>query len=226
MQCLADSGDPLGDAMPLKSADYGLHDVEIEKQDTVFDGFFKMREYTIKHRLFSGEWSGSMTREIFGRGPAAAAVLYDPNQDAVGLVEQFRIGALSAELGPWCLEVVAGMVEEGENPEQLIRRELVEEAGIDSAELIPISRYYSTPGGCDEVIDLYCALCDLSNKAGIYGLDSENEDIRLHVLSAETVFTDMYNGRTNNAATLIGLQWLQLNRSELLKRMSLSEKNF
>lgn len=201
--------------MAIPVARYTLSDVEINAEEAVYQGFFTMHELRLKHRLFSGEWSGEISREIFHRGQASAAVLYDPVNDTIGLVEQFRVGALTSEFGPWCLEVVAGMLEPGETPEALMRRELAEEAGIEAAELIHITSYYSTPGGCSEKIHLYCALCDLSAAGGIHGLDDENEDILLHVLPAPSVFAVMLNSRMNNAATLLGLQWLQLHRHTL-----------
>lgn len=46
------------------------------------------------------------------------------------LVEQVRIPAMDTSNTPWLLEVIAGMVEQNENLEQLVRREAKEEAGI------------------------------------------------------------------------------------------------
>lgn len=201
--------------MPFKAPQFNMQDVDVKKEETVFKGFFKMVEVTLRHKLFGGGWSNEISREIFYRGNAAAAILYDVKTDCIGLVEQFRIGAMGSDTSPWCLEAVAGMVEDGETCDALILRELREEAGIEDADLIPITRYFSTPGGCNEVISLYCALCDLNGKEGVYGLPEENEDIRLHVLPAQVVFDSMLTGRTNNAATLIALQWLQIHRGNL-----------
>lgn len=193
----------------------GPEDVEVLGDRKVFDGFFKMYELELRHRTFEGEWTQPIRRLLFHRGQAAAAILYDPQEDLIGLVEQFRIGALEAELGPWCLETVAGMMEEGETPEGLITRELEEEAGITGARLIPISAYYSSPGGCSELIHLFCAVCSLKGRSGLFGLAEEHEDIRFSVHKADEVFKTMYAGRTNNAATLLGLQWVQLHRDRL-----------
>ena len=204
--------------MPIKQAQFTAGDVQIEKEETVFQGFFKMNTLTLKHRLFGGGWSNSINREIFHRGHASAAVLYDPESDSIGLVEQFRAGALDSPYSPWCLEVVAGMVEKGESPEEVIVREIEEEAGITDVKVIPITTYYSTPGGCSEQIHLFCALCDLSNAGGVHGLDEENEDILLHIFPADDVFTVMLDSRMNNAATLLGLQWLQIHRESLKNR--------
>ncbi|MFT5084401.1 MAG: ADP-ribose pyrophosphatase [Lentisphaeria bacterium] len=203
--------------MPSQKPKFTISDVEVSRDEVVFDGFFKMHKLSLKHRLFGGGWSEQINRELFHRGEASAAVLYDPVHDTIGLIEQFRVGALDSEYSPWCLEVVAGMLERGESPDGLMRRELFEEAGIKEAELIHISSYYSTPGGCSEKIHLYCAVCDLSNSGGLHGLQEEHEDILLHIFAAEEVFTVMLKSRMNNAATLLGLQWLQLNRASLRK---------
>lgn len=200
---------------------FNKNDVEVIREETVWNGFFKMYEIHLKHKLFAGGWSNEIARELFHRGQAAGCVIYDPQHDLIGLIDQFRIGALDSEYGPWCLEVVAGMLEEGETPEELILRELEEEAGVKNPKLIPITSYYSTPGGCSEKINLFCALCDLSNSGGLHGLDSENEDIFLHIFPATTIFDVMLRSRMNNAATLIALQWLQLHREELKAKFSI-----
>lgn len=201
--------------MSLKRGTFSRDDVEVVEQTTLFQGFFTMLRFRFRHRLFNGGWSEVIKRELFRRDEAAAAVLYDPRNNLVGLVEQFRIGALDSALGPWCLEVVAGMVEPGEPIEDLIRREIAEEAGLKVDTLLPISSYYSTPGGCSEKVHLFCALCDLENAGGVYGLDYEGEDIRFETYDPDVVFAEMLSGRTNNAATLIGLQWLQMNIADL-----------
>ncbi len=199
----------------LQDAKLKERDVEVIEEKRVWDGFFKMYHLRLRHRKFDGSWTEEISRELFHRGHAAAAVIYDPNRHCIGLIEQFRVGAVDSKISPWCLEVVAGMVEAGEGIEELIRRELEEEAGIKQATLLHISDYYSTPGGCNEKIHLYCALADLGGAEGCFGLDAEHEDIYFHVFPADEVFANMMNGRTNNAATLIGLQWLQIHCEQL-----------
>ncbi len=200
--------------MPLKPPEFDHRDVELVSRESVFDGFFTMERLTLRHRLFEGGWSKPLKRELFRRGDAAAAILYDPVSDQIGLIEQFRVGAMGME-SPWCLEVVAGMKEHEETPEAVILREIKEEANITPRKLEFITSYLSSPGGMDELIHVYCALCDLSAAGGVHGLDTESEDIKLHVYDADSVFDVMLQGRTNNAATLIGLQWLQLHRQSL-----------
>lgn len=197
----------------MKKPQFNKQDVEISRDDIVYDGFFKMRALRLRHRRFAGGWSAEINRELFVRNPAVAVVLYDRVNDLIGMVEQFRIGALEEETGPWCLEVVAGIVEEGELAEEVARREIQEETGLQVQELDYICNYLSSPGGSNERLDLFCAYCDLSEVGGsIHGVPGEGEDIKFHVLPAAEVFAELYQGRFNNAATMICLQWLQHQR--------------
>lgn len=201
--------------MPFKHSEFDLKDVDVVEEETLFQGFSRLLRKRLRHRLFEGSWGPVIERELFDRGDACAAILYDPRHDLVGLVEQFRVGALKSEYGPWCLELVAGVIDPGETPDQVVRREVAEETGIREVELHFITAYYTTPGACNEKVYLYYGLCDLSQAGGTYGLAHEHEDIRLHILSADEVFAAMLDSRLNNASTLIGLQWLQSHRAKL-----------
>ena len=199
----------------IKKPEFTRDDVEVIRSEELYKRFFRVEKIFLRHKLFDGGWSKEIGRELFVRGEAVAVVLYDPENDLIGLVEQFRIGAMSEPHGPWCYEVVAGMLEKGESPEDVARRELMEEANIIPFKLEYICDYLSSPGGSDEKLHLYCGLCDLSQAGGVYGLPEEGEDIRVHVLAAADVFAQLFSGCFNNAATLICLQWLQFNRSTL-----------
>ncbi|MDO3387883.1 NUDIX domain-containing protein [Gilvimarinus sp. SDUM040013] len=205
--------------MPKTAPQFALADVEILARQGLYRGFFRAEKVTLRHRLFrDSQWSQPLSREIVYHKEAVGVLLYDPARDEIALVEQFRIGAMAEASGPWCLEVVAGMVEAGEVPDEVARRELMEEAGIDQVELNYIGNYLASPGGCDEKLHLYCGVCDLANAGGIFGLAEENEDIKVHVLAADEVFATLFTGRWNNPAALITLQWLQYNRESLIKR--------
>lgn len=197
-------------------ARFNRSDVDVQHTEEAFRGFFRVYKLTLRHRQFDGQWGPVIERELFAKGEAAAAVLYDPVNDLIGLVEQFRVGMINSPEGAWSLEFVAGMMEEGDSSgEAMLRRELVEEAGVFEAELLPITSFYPLPGSCSEYTHLYCALADLSEAGGRFGLAEEGEDIYFHVLPAEQVLADMLGSRTNNAATLVGLMWLQIHRDRL-----------
>jgi len=142
-------------------------------------------------------------------------LLYDPANDLVGLVEQFRPGALNDKSGPWQYEVVAGMMKPNENPEQVAIRELQEETGLEVAKLIPICDYLVSAGGTNEKMHLFCGLVDLSNRGGIFGLDGEGEDILFQVWSYDETLQAFSEGIMNSAAMSVALLWLQLNHRRL-----------
>ncbi len=106
------------------------NDVEIIAREKLYRGFFSLDLYRFRHRLFNGEMSGEVRREIFERGHAAVLLPFDPVRDEVVLIEQIRIAAFDTSDTPWLLELVAGMIEPGETVEEVARREAMEEAGL------------------------------------------------------------------------------------------------
>jgi len=190
-------------------------DLEIIEEQVVYKGFFRMLCYRLRHRLFGGGWSDTFTRELFWRPRAVGVLAFDPHHDLVGLVEQFRIGALEHPDGPWLLEIIAGLVETDEPLEEVARREMLEEAGLEAERLIPIHDVLLTPGGSNERISLYCGLTDLAGRGGIFGLADENEDIRLHVVTREQALQALSEGKCDNAPLTIALQWLALHHGDI-----------
>jgi ADP-ribose pyrophosphatase len=184
-----------------------------------YSGFFRMEKYRLRHELFSGGWSPEITRECLERGHAVAVLPYDPERDQIVLLEQFRVGALDFPGGPWLLEIVAGIMDEPEEtPEDVARRETIEEAGCELLDLIPICHYLVSPGGTSESITLFCGRVNAAQIGGIQGVVDEHEDIRLHVVSRSEALTLLDSGRINSAAPIIALQWLKLNHPQLLER--------
>ncbi|EEX93217.1 ADP-ribose pyrophosphatase [Vibrio orientalis CIP 102891 = ATCC 33934] len=189
-------------------------DVEIISKETLFQGFFRMVKYRFKHRLFEGGWSEPIEREMFERGHAAAMLPYDPIADQVVIIEQIRVGALEHQ-SPWQLEIVAGMIDQGEVAEDVVRREAVEEAGIEVGLLAKVTSYYPSSGGCSEMLDVFVGQVDASTAYGVHGLDYEGEDIRVHVMSRQQAYQWVIDGKFENGASIIALQWLELNHQRL-----------
>lgn len=181
----------------------------------LFSGFFKLREFKLKHDLFEGGESSLVRRELLDRYQAAAVLPYDPVRDELVLIEQFRIGAYDDPTGPWLIEIIAGLQEPNETPEELIFREAHEEAGCNLSDPILVHRYYSSPGSSNEQIQLYLARTDTADVGGIYGIDEEGEDIRVHVVSSNVAFEWLDNGRIDSALPIIALQWFRLNRDAI-----------
>jgi ADP-ribose pyrophosphatase len=201
----------------------GLVDVDVLEKHTEWSGYFRVDRYRLRHRLFAGGWGRPMEREVFERGHAVAAVLYDSTRDRMVLIEQFRPGAFAAAgephlagaFAPWLIEIVAGIIDEGETPEQVIRREALEEAGCTINELRPITTILTSPGGSTETVMLYLGLTDAPSTGGVHGLAEEHEDIRVLVVPPEEVWAWIDAGRIVNGPALVGLQWFRIHQERL-----------
>lgn len=200
---------------------FNRQDMEVISDERVFDGFFKVHRLTFRHRCFEGG-EIEITRELFQRGNAVCVLLFDPQRDEIVLIEQFRVGAMAkgaTEAGsPWLLEPVAGIVEPGETVNDVAERESQEEAGAEISDIIPITRYLPSPGGCDEYVDLLCGRVDSSKVGGVHGLADEGEDILVHSLPYDEVCELVNSGVIDNSATIIAVQWLQLNKQRVLQQ--------
>ena len=131
-------------------------DVDVLEEDLVYDGFFQIKTFRLRHTLFAGGWSETIRRELFLRDPAVGVLLYDPWRDELVLVEQFRIGLLPSGQEPWIVELVAGIVEPGESVRAVATREALEETGCPVDRLEPIADYFTSPGGSCERFHLFC----------------------------------------------------------------------
>ena len=189
--------------------------VEILSQKEVFARhFFHIKEVRFRHECYNGQMSDVLTRLNFERGDSAAAIVHDPKADKVIFTEQFRYSAY--EKGPgWLLEIPAGTIESGEvsDPRITLRRELMEEIGYEVSQFRKIASFYVSPGATSERIHLYYAAAtptDHKGKGG--GLHSEGEDIRLVAMSVAEALKKVETGEIVDAKTIIGLQWLQMQR--------------
>ncbi|MCF2949079.1 ADP-ribose diphosphatase [Paraglaciecola aquimarina] len=195
---------------------YGQQDVQILKKESLYSGFFNMVKYAFKHKLYKGGWSEVIEREIFERGHAIAVLLYDPNLDEFVMIEQIRIGAFPTSESPWLLEVVAGIIDEGETAENVCRREAEEEAGVKIKNLTKALSYLSSPGGTTERLHIFVGEVDATQAQGVHGLEYEGEDILVHRVSATQAIEWIEQGKVDNAATLIALQWFTMNKQKVL----------
>jgi ADP-ribose diphosphatase len=198
-------------------------DAEIEYSATLAARHLRIDTFRFRHGLFSGELSGERSYDVLRRGQAVAIVLYDPDRDAVVLVEQFRLPALLAGSSPWQLEAAAGLIDTDETPEAVAIRETHEETGLVLiGEPIRIQRYLSSSGNSDESVTLFCGRVDSTAAGGMHGLPEEHEDIRVVVKTVAEIEALIDAGAIESGHTLIALYWLFRHRDRL-RRVWLSD---
>ncbi len=192
--------------------------VELVRHEVAFQGYFRIGRYFFRHSLHQGGQSEIINREVFERGQAAGALLYDPRRDEVVLIRQFRAGAYVAGRHPWTWEIVAGIMEEAESAEAMIRREAIEEAGLTVDAMMPIHNVLLTPGACSEACRMFLGRVDTTNAGGVFGLVAEGENILVKAVPFAEALGMLDRDEIDNAVTVICLQWLALHRDEVRKR--------
>ncbi len=203
---------------------FSKKDIQIIGKKNLYKGFFSMNKYEFVHPLFEGGISDVVAREVFERGHAVAVLPYDPVKDELVLLEQLRFPAMETSDSPWMIEIVAGIIEENEDLEDVCIREAQEEAGIKITDLTPTHSYLSSPGACTERIYSYIARVDAGTAHGIHGLDYEAEDIKVHRVPLEIAKCWLNEGKIDNAIAIIALQWLLLNKDALLTQWQVTHR--
>jgi ADP-ribose pyrophosphatase len=195
--------------------------VEILGQEWLSQGFMKLVKFTVRHERFDGSMIGPFTREIVMRTTAVGVLPYDPIADKILLIEQFRVAAHLAGMPAWQREVIAGISDKDETPEELARREALEEANCQVTDLTEMTRFLLSPGMSNEVLILYCGRMDSSRMApGVHGLATEHEDIRSTLFDAKEIPALIEHGTTGNGPLTLALYWMQANRERLRKLWS------
>lgn len=178
----------------------------------IYQGFHNIELLEFSFDKFAGDTSGVVTREVFRRKPCVGLLPFDPIRQEIILIEQIRPGPISNNHpNPWLLEIVAGIVEEDEDAADTAIREAQEEANCSITKIIPLYEYYVSPGCTSETIKLFCGITDTTHAGGIFGVQAENEDIKVHVVNLQDAFELLKSGQIINAATIVALQWLIIN---------------
>ena len=186
----------------------------------VYKGFFSVEEHDLTYQKFNNEQSNVVTRSTLVSSDAVIVLPYDPINDRILLIEQFRAGPyVKGDENPWVLEPIAGLIDEGETPESAGIREAQEEAHLEIKRLELVARSYPSPGISTEFFHQYIGIVSLPDETNLVsGLESEAEDIRSHIFSYEEFYKMIVEGEMNvGPAILLGL-WLSKNRKSLIKK--------
>lgn len=192
------------------------YDYQILDETVAFDGYFKLNRYRLRHSSFHGGWCEPIVRERIENLAAVSILLYDPRRDELVLVSQFRVGLMGNSDKPWSVETVSGFCDTThETVEQVARREVVEETGLELKALNPIGDFVVSPGMSVERISLYCGWVDADGAGGVHGLAHEGEELRVLVMPRREAVAQLFK-RLKSTSIIIALQWLEANRERLL----------
>ncbi|MCC5968413.1 MAG: NUDIX domain-containing protein [Pararhodobacter sp.] len=192
-------------------------DVAVDGYAVPYAHFFGVEEGDLRFRRFDESMSETVKRAAFIMSDAVTVLPYDPRRDCVMVVEQFRFGPMArGDRNPWSLEPIAGRIDPHETPEAAVRRETLEETGLELGALHPIGAHYPSPGAVTEYLYSYIGLAELTPaKEGVSGLESEAEDIRAHVIPFPRLMALVDSGEVQNGPLLLSAYWLARHRDRL-----------
>jgi ADP-ribose pyrophosphatase len=179
----------------------------------IYNGFFDVSEVTFSKEE---DESNAVVRQIVVPKKAAAVLIHNTQSDSIIFSTQFRIAAMAENEG-WIMEIPAGVLDEGENPEDCARRECMEETGYEVKSLEAISHYLTSPGYTSEQIMLYYAQVESESKTGDGGGKSEeNEEITVSEIPFADCIKMVQEGRISDGKSVIALLWLLARKNELI----------
>jgi len=200
-----------------------LIDYEITKKETVYEGYVNLEELTIKNG------DNEVTREILNIGNGVGAIIKDTVKNKYIFVSQYRPGAEGL-----MVEIVAGKIDDGEKPEEAIKREIMEETGYKVDYISHLKDFYTSPGRTNEIMTVfYVEVSEKVNEGGGIG-DEEISIVEVEMLGLggrlffeDPVNTEIKAGEEHkikppyqiiDAKTLIAV--MSLENSNVLKDMA------
>ena len=181
----------------------------INKKD-LYSGFFKLKKLEFIHQKHDGSWTDKVDREIFSGAHVSILIPYDAVRKEIVLIQQFRAGVISRYDDDYLYEIVAGIIDKNELPEETAIRECDEETGCKVNKITPIQSYFPSPGASESYYHLFLGEVDSFEGERIMGLKSENENILVKSYKVEQVRNMLKNKEIKNGLTLIALQWFFL----------------
>ncbi|MFM9983885.1 MAG: NUDIX domain-containing protein [Flavobacteriales bacterium] len=189
----------------------------VEDAVQAYQGFLKIIQAKVTFDSFESGKSIMAKREMMDRGDSVAVLLFEKDTQNFLLTRQFRFPAATKDQhdkipnAGWLDEIPAGKLEDGENPHDCAKREVMEELGYRCESLQSISHFYVSPGGTSERIWLFYSEVQSSDKIGDGGgLDSEHENIQLMRYHKDDLAIRIANGEIRDAKTIIAIQWWKL----------------
>ncbi len=159
--------------------------------EQVFSGkVVRLSVYSIK--LPSGNIG---KREVLQHGGAVCILPILPD-GRIGLIRQWRTAA-----GEWLLELPAGGIEAGENPDDCAKRESIEEIGMKIGRLSPLFQCFLAPGYSSEMMWGFLAE-DLSD---VGAQPEEDENLEFVPVTLEEALEMLDTGQIRDAKTICGL---------------------
>ena len=176
---------------------------KVSKSDTVFQG--KVFDVKIDEIEYNG--TGMKAMRQVAVHPGGAVVVPVLSNGKIVLISQYRYPHKKT-----ILELPAGKLEIGEDPQVCATRELTEETGYSSNKVSKLGKIFTTPGFCDEILHIYLAE-DLT--PGEHAREEGEEDMEIFELSIDEIDDKIRTGEIVDAKTICGVYYYKLKVGKL-----------
>ena len=186
-----------------------MEQIHILNRKTLSAQTYRLEEISFTKPGLDGD-RHEQKNDVYFRPDAVAVLLVDKEKEEFILTRQLRLPVFlnpQDEAGGYLLEACAGLIEQGESPEQAVIREAREETGFNISEPLKIAAVYTSAGGLTEFLHLFIAKVsksDLVAEGG--GAEGEGEDIELVRISLDEARTSLLSGKINDAKTMLLVQ--------------------
>lgn len=183
------------------------------KKVLLSDNWYTLNKVIFDYKMPNGNWV-EQARESYDRGNGAAVLLYNKMKQTVILISQFRMPTyLNGNDSGMMIEACAGLLD-GDDPETCVIKEAEEESGFRVARVEKIFESYMSPGAVTEIVHLYIAEYQDSDKVSDGGgLEDEQEDIAVLELDFKKAVSMISTGEIQDAKTIMLLQHLLINET-------------
>jgi ADP-ribose pyrophosphatase len=102
----------------------------------------------------------------------------------------------------WVLELPAGKLDEGEDPQNCASRELTEETGYRAKNITKLGHIYTTPGFCNEILHIYLAE---KLTPGAHAREEGEEGMEVFEFTIAEIKEKIRNGEIVDAKSISGI---------------------
>jgi len=180
------------------------------------DNWYTLKKATYQYQRKEGNWQ-EQQREAYDRGNGAGVLLCDVNRKTILLTQQFRLPTyINGNADGMMIEVCAGLLD-GDNPDDCIRKEIIEETGYQIKKVQRVMEAYMSPGSVTEILFLYLARYTPEMKVTDGGgVEHEQEEIDLMEVTLDVAMEMISNGEIKDAKTIMLIHYIALHGWDII----------
>ncbi|PJA95609.1 MAG: NUDIX hydrolase [Ignavibacteriales bacterium CG_4_9_14_3_um_filter_34_10] len=171
---------------------------DVIKSNKIFNG----KVFDVKVDEIRYHESGNLGIREVAIHPGGAVVVPVSKDGKIFLISQYRY-----PMNETTIELPAGKLEKNEDPLIAAQRELKEETGFSSKDIVKLGKIYTTPGFCNEILHIYLAE---NLNAGEHAREEGELGMQLIEMSLDEIEEQIYAGKIVDSKTICGVEMFKI----------------